>query len=73
MALDDDDEYQQTICEEDILADIWVWRERHKNAILLSPDGSDSVARSMLRFVDDCSLVRCDDLFPTAKVQVYLS
>ena len=65
---------RQAICE-DIFADIWVWRERHKECNIVVAgdfnvclDDCDNAARSILRFADDCSLVRCDDLFPRKKV-----
>ena len=36
-------------------------------------DSSDAVASRLLRFIMDCSLVRCDDIFPLQKTVTYVN
>ena len=55
-----------------LLADIWAWREHYTdckciiagdfNSVL---DSNDAVAKCVISFINNCSLVRCDDLFWT--------
>ena len=70
---------RQTLCD-DLLADIWSWRIRYHDCECLIAadlntdlDSSDAVALSLTRFINDCSLVRCDDLFPSQKVDTYVN
>ena len=62
------------ICD-DVLADIYAWRQRYNKCQIVvagdfnaNLDVSDSVSRAVSHFIDDCSLLRCDDLFPREKV-----
>jgi len=36
-------------------------------------DGSDSVALCLVNFVNHCNFVRCNDLFPSQKVNTYMN
>ena len=64
----------------DLLADIWAWREHFSdceciiagdfNTVL---DSKDAVAECVTSFINNCSLVRCDDLFFDQKVDTYVN
>ena len=61
------------ICD-DILASIWAWRAQFHwcecvvaGDFNVNLDSSDVVASRLLRFITDCSLVRCDDIFQLQK------
>ena len=67
------------ICD-DLLADIWSWRERYKDCqCIIAGDfnvdlqSNDIVAHRFQSFIQDCSLTRCDVLFPTASVNTYVN
>ena len=67
------------ICD-DILASVWAWRTQfHWCECVVSGDfnvnldSSDIVASRLLRFITDCSLVRCDDIFPLQKSVTYVN
>ena len=67
------------ICS-DLLADIWSWRERYSDCeCAIAGDfntvmgSNDAVAFRLNDFVNSCSLVRCDDLFPSQKVATYVN
>jgi len=64
----------------DLLADIWSWRERYSDCeCVIAGDfntvmgSNDAVALRLNDFVNSCSLVRCDDLFPSQKVATYVN
>jgi len=68
-----------TTCS-DLLADIWSWRERYSDCeCVIAGDfntvmsSNDAVALRLNDFVNSCSLVRCDDLFPSQKVATYVN
>ena len=70
---------RHTVCD-DLLANIWSWREHYNDCECLiagdfntNLDGSDSVALRLVNFVNQCNLVRCDDLFPSQKVNTYVN
>ena len=70
---------RQLICE-DIFADIYAWCVRYSDCKIVvagdfnvNLDCSDSISRIISSFVDDCSLLRCDDLFPSGKVPTYVN
>jgi len=63
-----------------LLADIWAWREHYSDCecfiagdfnIVL--DSKDAVAECVTSFINNCSLVRCDDLFYDQKVDTYVN
>ena len=63
-----------------LLADIWSWRERYSDCeCVIARDfntvmgSNDAVALRLKDFVNSCSLVRCDDLFPSQKVATYVN
>lgn len=67
------------VCEE-LLASISALRERyHKYQCVIAGDfnvnldSSDPVARCINKFLDDCSLIRCDDVFPLRKAATYVN
>ena len=72
-------ENRQMICT-DLLADIWSRRECFSdcecvvagdfNAVL---DNNNAVSQCLTNFLNDCSLVRCDDLFPSQKADTYVN
>ena len=64
----------------DLLADIWSWRDYYSDCRCVIAgdfntklDSSDEVALCLTDFIADCSLVRCDDLFPSQKVNTYVN
>ena len=64
----------------DLLADIWSWREYYSDCKCViggdfntNLDSSDEVARCLTDFINDCLLVRCDDLFPSQKVNTFVN
>ena len=66
-------------CDE-LLTDIWSWRALHCDCECIfagdfnsNLDSSDVVAVRIARFINDCSLLRCDDLFPSQKVDTYIN
>jgi len=68
-----------TACS-DLLADIWSWREHYNDCECViagefntAMDSNDVVALRLNDFVNSCSLVRCDDLFPSQKVNTYVN
>ena len=59
------------ICE-DVLASILAWRERYymyecviAGDFKTNLDGSDPVSQCVNKFLQNCSLSRCDDIFPS--------
>ena len=68
-----------TACS-DLLADIWSWRAHYNDCECViagdfnsAMDSNDVVALRLNDFVNSCSLVRCDDLFPSQKVNTYVN
>jgi len=68
-----------SLCDE-LLTDIWSWRAIHSNCgcifagdFNVNLDCSDAVALRVAKFVNDCSLYRCDDLFPAQKADTYIN
>jgi len=68
-----------SICD-NVLASIWSWRERYTDCECLvagdfnvNLDSNDSIVSRLVKFVKDCRLVRCDDLFPSQKVNTYVN
>jgi len=64
----------------DLLADIWSWREYYSDCKCViggdfntNLDSCDEVARCLTGFINDCLLVRCDDLFPSQKVNTFVN
>ena len=64
----------------DLMADNWSRRECFSdcecvvagdfNAVL---DNNNAVSQCLTNFLNDCSLVRCDDLFPSQKAVTYVN
>jgi len=68
------------IIYDELLTDIWSWRALHPDCECIfagdfytNLDSSDVVAMRLAKFINDCSLVRCDDLFPSQKVDTYVN
>ena len=66
-------------CDE-VLASIWSWRERYRDCECViagdfnaNIDSKDLIASRLTKFVTDCGLVRCDNLFPSQKVNTYVN
>ena len=72
-------ENRLTTCA-DLIADIWSWRTYYNDCKCViagdfntNLDSSDAVASCVNDFISNCSLVRCDDLFPSQKVNTYVN
>ena len=70
---------RSVICD-DLLADIWSWRDRYKEfKCIIAGDfnvdlqSNDPIAHRIQYFIQDCSLARCDVLFPNANVNTYVN
>jgi len=70
---------RQLVCD-DVLSDIGGWLSRYHDCSVVMAgdfnvnlDGTDSVASSILDFVSDYSLSRCDELFPSEKRSTFNS
>jgi len=68
-----------TLCN-DIIDNIWSWLARYNDCKCLicgdfnvNLDSSDAVGSCVTSFVNDCSLTRCDDLFPSQKINTYVN
>ena len=64
----------------DLLTDIWSWRDYYRDCKCIiagdfntNLDSRDDISRCLNDFISDCSLVRCDDLFPSQKVNTYVN
>ena len=64
----------------DLLTDIWSWRDYYRDCKCVlagdfntNLDSRDEISRCLNDFISDCSLVRCDDLFPSQKVNTYVN
>jgi len=71
--------HRLSVCDE-LLTDIWSWPVIHSNCECIfagdfnvNLDCSDAVALRVAKFVNACSLYRCDDLFPAQKVDTYIN
>jgi len=69
----------RTVISDDILTDIWAWREHYSNCQLFIAgdfnvcldNNSDVYSSNINDFLLRYSMSRCDDLFPQAKVGTY--
>ena len=64
----------------DIIDNICSWLAQYRDCECLicgdfnvNLDSSDAVGSCVTSFVNDCSLTRCDDLFPSQKVNTYVN
>ena len=62
-----------SVCDE-LLTDIWSWHVIHSNCeCIFAGDFNVNLDCSVAKFVNDCFLYRCDDLFPAQKVNTYIN